>query len=118
MHDLTPESFATLPLADSQVLGLASTVGELSVSLQDWQEQSFVITFIDVVGYEVIGVESEELSHGSVSTSDPLIEHMRTTAHADADGLWCFALWSAWNDAALLRVVARQYRIARDDPFE
>lgn len=118
MSPPAPESFAALPFADSQVLDLASTVGELAVTCTDWQEQVFVITFTEVIGYEGFGIEGEDLSHGTVSASDPLIARASHVAHVDPHGLWCFAFWSAWHDQALLRVVARQYHVVRGDSSE
>lgn len=107
-------SFAQIRFADGEVIRLFTEVGEIGVQYKDWQEQQFRLIFADVVGYEVFSIEGEELSHGTASLDDPFIERACLIAREDPQGLCCFALWSAWTNEVLMRIVARSYRVERD----
>lgn len=111
---MTPEQihkFASLELSDGQVLGVSLSDTELRVLCMDWREAEFTLIFHDVVGIEELGIIGEDLSHGSVDSTDPFIGRACRAAREDAEGFWCFALWSAWSGEPLMRVVARSFEL-------
>jgi len=103
------EDFATVPLADAQVLELSLTE-DLCIRLKDWKEKEFTLIFEGVVGLELFGVVGEDLSHGTVDSTDPLIQRASLAIEEPVGGLWCFALWSAWSNKRVIRIVARDYK--------
>jgi len=113
IHDAVQE-FAKLPFADGKVLRLSLDGGEICAHCLDWQNRAFCVRFSDVIGYEVFSIEGEDLSHGTVNSTDPFIKRASKVAQDDEEGLWCFAVWSAWSDEALMRVVARGFRVEMD----
>jgi hypothetical protein len=104
-------TFEHVDFADAEVIRLSTDSDTLQVHGKDWQERPFRLIFTDVVGYEVFSIVGEDLSHGSVSYDDPFIARACRIAAETPQGFCCFALWSAWADDAVLRVVARHCRV-------
>ena|SRR5258705_13665549 len=104
------EDFAKIPLSDAQILELYF-VKDLCVRLKDWEERIFTLVFEDVAGMECFGIVGEDLSHGTVDSTDPLIERASLASEERVEGLWCFALWSAWSENRVIRIVARSFKV-------
>jgi len=104
------KDFDHINFADSQVNKLLRTdEGDLIIQYSDWQENKKRITFRDVIGYEVFGLEGEELSHGQVYTENDLIKKACSIAEEDINEYKCYSLVSAWSDAAVFSVVAKAF---------
>ena len=108
---MVKEGFAKIPLSDAQILEL-SFDKDLCVRLKDWEERIFTLVFEDVVGMEFFGIVGEDLSHGTVDSTDPLIERASLASEEPVEGLLCFALWSAWSENRVVRIVARNFKVS------
>ena len=104
------QEFSRLHLADAEVVSLFAKAGDLEVVYRDWREQTFVLTFRDVVGFEAFGVEGEDLSHGTESAEDPFIAKAVEYARDSIEGLTSYVLWSA-SDQPILRVAAQRFTV-------
>ena len=107
MIEEAPEpSFCSFHFADARISTLMGGRGTLRIRVVDWREVAYHVEFTDVAGYEVTGAEGEDLSHGSIIMNDPLHLRLQQSIGASPRSLHCIALWSAWDDRVVLRVVA------------
>lgn len=67
------EDFAMISFSDAQILDLSFSK-DLCVRLKDWEESEFTLIFEAVVAIELFDIVGEDLSHGTVDSTDPLIE--------------------------------------------
>jgi hypothetical protein len=92
--------------ADGEVYECSFSKNELCISYVDWQERKITLTFHDCISVEIFDVVGEALSHAIATDNDPSIQRSSEITCDDSAGLFCFAMWSAWEDRLLLRVVA------------
>ena len=98
-----------LNISDGSVESLISTVGQLIVKLNDWQENVWEIHFSDVVAFENISVEGEDLSEIIISNSDEFLERILERVDESLDTYSCVSFHSAWNDVPLLKVISNSW---------
>jgi hypothetical protein len=99
-------SFCSFDFADAHISTIIGTRGALRIIVVDWRETIYHFDFADVAGYEVISAEGQDLSHGSIIIDEPFQLRLDNSVGTCVRSLPCFALWSAWDDSVVLRVVA------------
>ena len=100
---------ADLNVSDGSVESLISTVGRLVVKLIDWQECVWEIHFSDVIAFENLSVEGEDLSEIQVGNSDEFFDRVLERIDESLDKYNCVSFHSAWNHVPLLKVIARSW---------
>ena len=94
---------------DAEISKVNAIGSELHVSYKDWREQERILVFTHVAGYQWFSPEGRALSHGTVETEDPFLSLACEMADEGLiDGFRVFSFVSAWNDAKVLRVVAKE----------
>jgi len=96
---------------DAEISCVAADGDSLLVTYRDWQEQEHQLIFEMVAGYQWFSPEGKALSHGTVDVEDPFLSLACEMADEDSmDGFKVYSFISVWNDAKILRVVAKDVR--------
>ena len=94
---------------DAEIIGVVAKGDELHVAYRDWQESECCLIFKHVAGYQWFSPEWRALSHGLVELDDPFLTLACEMADEDEiSGFKVFSFVSAWDEAKVLRVVAKE----------
>lgn len=96
-----------LNIADGSIQGIRSSSGSLVVHFRDWQEKEWLVTFRDVLAFQSLGAENEDIAEVKIVDEDDFLELVKgTEAEADLQNMQCTLFKSAWNEIPLLKVIA------------
>ncbi|WDH23153.1 hypothetical protein [Pseudomonas chlororaphis] len=93
-------------VADGTVKKITSTPGILVVNFTDWKEQDWTITFENLIAFQSLGAEGEEISE-IIESKKILIENINTEDIDDTTKSYSFI--SAWSSTPVLVIVAKGY---------
>ena len=100
--------FEKCRLDDAEIVRISVAGDEIHVAYKDWREKEFVLVFKHVAGYQWFSPEGGVLSHGTVDLEDPFLSLACEMAdESGIEGFKVFSFVSAWNDAKVLRIVAK-----------
>lgn len=102
-----------LKLADGRITKVSIDGSSARVMIQDWREESLILVFHDLVGFEGQAPIHDDLSHGTETKDDPFLEKSCLACEEDPREFRSFLIFSAWTDAPLLKVVARSFELIR-----
>lgn len=104
--------FAKCRFDDAEISQVLAADGNLIVIYRDWQEKEQHLVFVNVAGYQSFSPEGKALSHATVETEDALLSLACEMAEeASPDGFKVYSFVSAWNDAKILRIVAKDVQL-------
>ena len=101
----------TLPLSDGYIVSVTSNVENVTARFIDWEQNTWIIKFLNVLAVEFFNPEKEELDRISVSREDTLIDKARRITREPELLVFCYSFFSAWSEEAVLRVIANAYTI-------
>ncbi|MFZ5875151.1 MAG: hypothetical protein ACOYXU_01965 [Nitrospirota bacterium] len=105
--------FEKCRLDDAEIVEVRVSGDELHVDYKDWCEQDLVLIFKHVAGYQWFSPQGKALSHGTVELEDPFLSLACEMADEDGvGGFKVFSFVSAWSDAKMLRVVAKEVALS------
>ena len=106
-----------LNISDGKIINFNSSLLELKILLQDWQEQRWLITFKDVLSIQSMSVECEELSHVEILKEDNFKKYtLEYFADENSINYFCYNFYGVWSDRALLTIIAtNNYSISKLD---
>ncbi|UVE45925.1 hypothetical protein KS461_01170 [Pseudomonas chlororaphis] len=92
--------------ADGTIQKITSTPRVLVVNFTDWKEQSWTIIFENLIAFQSIGAEGEEISE-IIESEKILLENINIE---DIDGATkSYSFISAWSSNPALIIVAKDY---------
>lgn len=97
--------------ADASIRRLIVEAAELRIDVLNWREIVDVYVFRDVLGFEGVDPNNEDLSHGEESASDPFLTRCCATAGEPTAEYRCFSFVSAWRGEVVLKIVARSFEM-------
>ncbi|MGO4501420.1 MULTISPECIES: hypothetical protein [unclassified Dyella] len=101
--------FEKLRFDDAEISSVTLVGDELHVAYLNWREQESELVFRQVAGYQWFSPEGKALSHGTIEIEDPFLSLACDMADEDSvEGFKVFSFVSAWNDAKMLRIVAKE----------
>ena len=105
--------FTKIRLNDAEIFQVLVDDDKVLVNYRNWQGKANQIVFEEVAGYQSFSVEGKALSHGTVENEDPFLSLACEMAEEDsASGFKVYSFVSAWNDAKILRVVAKRVKLS------
>lgn len=104
-----------LNISDGKIINFNSSVLELKIYLQDWQEQKWLITFKDVLSIQSMSVECEELSHLEILKEEDFKKYtLEYFTDENSIDYFCYNFYGVWSDKALLKIIAtNNYSISK-----
>src|SRR4051794_1674834 len=96
-------------VSDGQILRIDIARNELRLELRDWEGKCKILTFLHVLAIESIGITNADLSHAATLENDEFMKRACLQAGESEGDYRCFALFSAWGEGPILRIVARSY---------
>lgn len=99
--------FAKIRLNDGYITNLVIVDNEVRVTIRNWREGSEVLVFQNVIGLEAFSIANTELSHGTETSNDSLLERSCLIGEEQLPEFRCYAFFSPWSECPILKVVAR-----------
>ncbi len=103
--------FSELPLSDAVVVDVVIQPDVVVVNCLDWKEVPMRLEFEGVIAVELYNPIGVDLSHGALIDDDELLKEALRRLEDDeiSSSYYCFGIWSAWSDLAVLKVVAESF---------
>jgi hypothetical protein len=108
---LADNAFTNLRVDDGRIIKLVLDRATLFLSIRDWQGDTLLIEFTDVIGIEGFGIVNVDLGGVNETSTDSLIEKACSIVEEPTAGFNCYSVLSAWNDRPLIRIVARSWKV-------
>ena len=100
-----------LVISDGHIVKIVSKLSCSIITLVDWKENFWSLTFMNVIAIESFNPEGEELDRIEISSDDSLIHRARAIAREPDLPVSCYSFFSAWSDESVLRIVANDCKI-------
>ncbi|MGY3260676.1 hypothetical protein [Pseudomonas chlororaphis] len=100
-------------VADGTVKKITSAPGILVVNFTDWKEQDGTITFENLIAFQSLGAEGEEISE-IIESEKILLENIRIEDIGNTTKSYSFI--SAWSSSPILIIIARAYKVEKTQP--
>lgn len=111
--EVSMNDFEKVNLNDAEIQRVVADGEVLLVFYKDWQETERQVVFNQVAGYQWCSPEGRSLSHGQTKSEDQFISFACEMADEDTnEGFRLYSFVSAWNDAEVLRVVAKGFSVS------
>jgi hypothetical protein len=105
---------SNLVINDGAIKKMISKPGSLEVYFEDWQENTWSIVFEDVIAFESLGAEGEELSEIKVAdTGEYKIKVLRLFPDESEAKCRIYSFVSAWSGLSVLQVLADKVTVGR-----
>src|SRR4051794_9458892 len=102
------DELSSISLADATITRVdAGDAATVRVDVRDWREAAVRLVFHDLIGVEALGAVGAELSGAGAVEGDPFLDRSCAAAGESPAGFRCFAFNSAWDDAPVLKIVAK-----------
>jgi hypothetical protein len=102
-------------ISDGKIISFNASLQGLKLFIQDWEEQRWLIIFKEVLSFQSMSAEYEELSHLDIVVEDNFKKY--TMEYFDDENprdYLCFNFYGAWSDRALLKIIAKNnYSISK-----
>ena len=99
--------FEDIDLHDSIILELRAKNGSIVLKIQDWQEKTITLHFVDVLGYVSCGVEGEDVQGGISTPQDDFLVKLRQLQGIEIETYKCYTFHSSWDSNVFLKIVAQ-----------
>ena len=105
-----------LHTADGSIQGIESSTGSLIVHFLDCKETEWIISFKDVIAFQSIGAENEDLAAVEIVDKDDFLEQVKSAdSEEDLNDMQCALFRSAWSNTPLLKVIASSCEVSKKE---
>lgn len=99
-----------IDISDGQVLEVQSTLSDLKIVFRDWREDVWSILFTEVLSFQSMSVEGQDLLSLEIVKEDEFKEKTMTYFQdEDSDRFLCYHFYDSWSDNALLKIIATEH---------
>lgn len=98
-------------VSDGTIEKITCEYGSLFIGFVDWQEERWIITFDNVLGFKSIGAVGAEVSEMLVKDETPLSQELALIDSSEVGFNYCFISARDWN--VVLTIVADGYTVKK-----
>jgi hypothetical protein len=106
-----PTSLNEYRLDDATITKLTVEDAVARMMVRNWQDETHVLVFEDVVGIESMSFINASLSHGEDLANDDFLARCCAVGEEQPTEFRCFGFYSAWSDMPILKIVARSFSV-------
>lgn len=110
---MAENDFNKLRVDDARITKLVLDGTNLFLYIRNWQEISMVLAFSEVIAVEGFGIVNVDLGGAIESVNDPFIQKAFALADEPVGSFYCYSMYSAWNEQALIKIVARSWAMEK-----
>lgn len=112
--DMT-STFDEYRFADATITKLVIEDAAARLTVRNWRDEIDVLVFVDVAGIESFRFLNVDLSHGEDLRDDVFLQRCCDAGEEQTSEFHCFQLFSAWTASPVLKIVARSFKVFRQN---